>query len=517
MLKIKHPKPILLLILDGWGYRKETSHNAIALAKTPCWDQLIETCPHTLLKASGLAVGLPEGQMGNSEVGHLTMGAGRVLYQDLTRINKAIIEGDFFKNEVFLAAIKKASDSQKAIHILGLLSPGGIHSHETQIYTLLQLLAQQGVKKCYLHVFLDGRDTPPQSAQTSLIALETQCKKQSMGKIASLMGRYYAMDRDKRWERTQIAYDCLTLGKTKHSAASALEGLQHAYDRGETDEFVKPISIHSANETAIKIQDGDVIFFMNFRADRARQLSHAFLDRDFSAFKRSSHPHLGDFISLTQYASDIPSRIAFPQQSLENGLAEYLAKNDLSQLHIAETEKYAHVTFFFNGGVETPVSQEKRILIPSQKVATYDSTPKMSAPEINEQLLIAIQEKKYDVIICNFANPDMLGHTGNLNATQTAISCIDACLAKLVDALKKYGGEMIITADHGNAECMFDSKTGQAHTAHTTEPVPFIYVGRPAKILHENGSLADIAPTVLTLLNLAKPKEMTGESLLSFI
>ncbi|MES2998021.1 MAG: 2,3-bisphosphoglycerate-independent phosphoglycerate mutase [Pseudomonadota bacterium] len=515
MSNTKRPKPILLLILDGWGYRKENNYNAIALAKKPYWDHLIQTCPHTLLKASGLSVGLPEGQMGNSEVGHLTIGAGRVLHQDLTRINKAIAEGDFFKNKVFLSALKKAKHSQKAIHILGLLSPGGIHSHEKQIYALLRLLSQEGIKNCYLHAFLDGRDTPPKNAQTSLIALENECKQLGLGKIASLIGRYYAMDRDKRWERTKEAYDCLTSGKANYTATTALEGLQQAYDRDETDEFVKPTCIHASNQPPIKIEDGDVVFFMNFRADRARQLSRAFLNSDFSDFKRISHPRLRDFVSLTQYATDIPSHIAFPQQSLKNGLADYLSKKGLTQLHIAETEKYAHVTFFFNGGIEAPFPNETRVLIPSKKVATYDRVPKMSALEITLQILEAIERKKYDVIICNFANPDMLGHTGNLMATEKAITCIDQCINDLITALKKQGGEAIITADHGNAEYMYDEKTQQAHTAHTTEPVPFIYVGRPARISKKgNGTLADIAPTLLNLLHLPLPKEMTGQNLL---
>ncbi|MES2142633.1 MAG: 2,3-bisphosphoglycerate-independent phosphoglycerate mutase [Pseudomonadota bacterium] len=518
MLKSQRPKPVLLLILDGWGYREETSHNAIALAKTPYWDHLVQTYPYTLLKASGLAVGLPEGQMGNSEVGHLTMGAGRVLYQDLTRINKAIEEGIFFKNEILLSALKKVKKTGKSIHILGLLSPGGIHSHEKHIYALLQLVSQVGVKNCYIHAFLDGRDTAPKSAQTSIIALEAKCKELGVGKIVSIMGRYYAMDRDKRWERTKVAYDCLTSGKAEYNAKTALEGLQQAYDRGETDEFVKPTCIHKSDEPAVKIQENDSIIFMNFRADRARQLSRAFLNIGFSDFKRIAHPLLDDFVSLTQYAADIPSRIAFPQQSLENGLGEYLSQQGLTQLRIAETEKYAHVTFFFNGGVEESNRNETRLLIPSKKVATYDLTPNMSAIQITEQLIDVIARKKYDVIICNFANPDMLGHTGNLAATEKAITCIDQCINKLITALKKQGGEAIITADHGNAECMYDEKTQQAHTAHTTEPVPFIYIGRPAKITQKNesGTLADIAPTLLALLDLPKPKEMTGQNLLSF-
>lgn len=510
-----NPRPILLLILDGWGYRTKKEHNAIAMANTPHWDQLMQTCPHTLLDASGLAVGLPAGQMGNSEVGHLTIGAGRVLYQDLSRINKNIETGEFFKNPCLLAGFKKIQTSQKSVHIIGLLSPGGIHSHEQHWYALLELAAKQGIKSCYLHPFLDGRDTSPKSAAAFLKHLEKKCAP-DRGKIASLMGRYYAMDRDKRWERTQVAYDCLTLGEARYNATTALQGLQLAYDRGESDEFVSPTMIHDADKPPVKIQDGDLVIFMNFRADRARQLSHAFLDTQFSGFDRHTQPHLAGFISLTEYASDIPSQIAFPQQTLRHGLGEYLAQHHLKQLRIAETEKYAHVTFFFNGGNEVPAKNETRVLIPSKKVSTYDLTPDMSAVEITQHLLEAIKEKKYDVIICNFANPDMLGHTGNLSATLQGIRCIDDCIGKISMYLQEYGGEAIITADHGNAECMFDEKTQQAHTAHTNEPVPFIYIGRPAKINPvKHPSLADIAPTLLTLLNLHKPKEMTGQSLLT--
>jgi len=511
-----NPRPILLLILDGWGYRAEKAHNAIAMANTPHWDHLLQTYPHTLLDASGLAVGLPMGQMGNSEVGHLTMGAGRVLYQDLTRINKDIETGDFFKNPCLLTGFKKIKVSQKSVHILGLLSPGGIHSHEQHWYALLKLAAQQGIKQCYLHPFLDGRDTPPKSAAIYLENLEKKCKQFGVGKIVSLIGRYYAMDRDKRWERTQVAYDCLSLGEARYTADTALQGLQLAYARGENDEFVSPTTIHNENKPPVKIQDGDLVIFMNFRADRTRQLSHAFLDKQFSSFVRQTQPHLAGFISLTEYASDIPSQIAFPQQSLRNGLGEYLAQHHLTQLRIAETEKYAHVTFFFNGGDEVPIANETRVLIPSKKVSTYDLTPTMSAIEITQHLLEDIKEKKYDVIICNFANPDMLGHTGNLTATLQGIRCIDDCIGQLIACLQEYGGEAIITADHGNAECMFDEKTQQAHTAHTNEPVPFVYIGRPAKINPvQQASLADIAPTLLNLLNLPKPKEMTGQNLLA--
>lgn len=510
-------RPILLLILDGWGYRIKKDHNAIALANTPHWDHLLETHPHTLLDASGSAVGLPAGQMGNSEVGHLTMGAGRVLYQDLSRINKEIETGAFFKNPCLLAGFERIKTHQKSVHILGLLSPGGIHSHEQHWYALLELFAQQNLEHCYLHPFLDGRDTPPKSAESYLKKIEEKCQQLGVGKIASVIGRYYAMDRDKRWERTEAAYNCLTLGQAAYSATSVLQALQLAYARGESDEFVSPTTIHDANKSPIKIQDGDLVIFMNFRADRARQLSHAFLDRDFPGFKRQSRPHLAGFISLTEYASDIPSQVAFPQQILSNGLGEYLAQHQLTQLRIAETEKYAHVTFFFNGGDESPNINETRVLIPSKKVSTYDLTPNMSAIEITEHLLEAIKEKRYDVIICNFANPDMLGHTGNLAATLQGIHCIDDCIGKLIACLQEYGGEAIITADHGNAECMFDEKTGQAHTAHTNEPVPFVYIGRPAKINPiKHPSLADIAPTLLNLLNLPTPKEMTGQNLLTF-
>lgn len=509
------PRPILLIILDGWGYRSGKKHNAIAMANTPHWDQLIQTCPHTLLDASGLAVGLPAGQMGNSEVGHLTLGAGRVVYQDLSRINKDIETGNFFKNPCLLAGLKKIQAHQKSLHIIGLLSPGGIHSHQQHWYALLKLAAQQHIQHCYLHAFLDGRDTPPKSAAQYIANLEKECKQTGIGKIVSLMGRYYAMDRDKRWERTQLAYDCLTLGETRYQAATAIQGLQMAYDREESDEFVSPTMIVEANKSSVKIEDGDLVIFMNFRSDRARQLSHAFLDEQFTGFVRRSHPHLSGFISLTEYAADIRSQIAFPQQNLQNGLGEYLAQHHLTQLRIAETEKYAHVTFFFNGGNEIPSSNETRVLIPSKKVSTYDLTPNMSAIEITDHLLQAIKEKKYDVIICNFANPDMLGHTGNLSATLQGIHCIDDCIGKITACLQEYGGEAIITADHGNAECMFDEKTQQAHTAHTNEPVPFIYIGRPAKInAVKHASLADIAPTLLTLLNISKPKEMTGQNLL---
>ncbi|TDG94363.1 2,3-bisphosphoglycerate-independent phosphoglycerate mutase [Cardinium endosymbiont of Culicoides punctatus] len=417
MLRLKQPKSIILLILDGWGHRVSTDYNAIALAKKPHWDHLIKTVPHTLLQASGLSVGLPAGQMGNSEVGHLTIGAGRVIYQDLTRIHKSIENGDFMNNKIF---------------ILGLLSPGGVHSHETHLYALLELCAQMGISNCYIHAFLDGRDTPPKSAANSLIALEEKCKQLGIGNIASLIGRYYAMDRDNRWERTKAAYDCIVGGRSLCVASTALDGLEAAYARNETDEFVQPTCLYKSDAAPITVQSGDVVFFMNFRADRVQQLSRAFLDPDFLNFKRITSPNLGGFVSLTEYATDIPSQIAFPPQSIKNGLGEYLSKMGLKQLRIAETEKYAHVTFFFNGGIAAPFPYETRLLIPSKKVAHYDMAPKMSLLEITDQLLKAISQKEHDVIICNFANPDMVGHTGNQMATQEAITCVDACIGKMV-------------------------------------------------------------------------------------
>lgn len=510
------PKPVVLIVLDGWGYREDPQYNAILAAKTPTWDKLWHDYPHTLIAGSGHAVGLPQDQMGNSEVGHLTMGAGRVVYQEYTRIDHAIENGKFFENKIFLEAAQQVKKNNSALHILGLLSPGGVHSHEGQIHAMIDFAARQDLKKVYVHAFLDGRDTPPQSAHASLEALEEHLKRVHHGKIASLIGRFYAMDRDKRWERIQKAYDLLTLGKADYEASSAILALQMAYERGETDEFVKPTSIHDANQSPIVINDQDVVVFMNYRADRARELTRAFTDTNFIGFERKKVPQLAQFVTLTQYAADINAQVAFVPQTLTNSLGEYVAKIGLKQLRIAETEKYAHVTFFFNGGLEQPFSGEDRSLIPSQKVTTYDLTPEMSAPEITDQLIKAITSKKYDLIICNFANPDMVGHTGNFAATVQAIEVIDQCLGKIIQALKEVGGEAIITADHGNAEFMFDPQTNQPHTAHTVEPVPVIYIGRPAKIVHDTErTLADIAPTLLVMMGLPKPEEMTGESLIA--
>lgn len=511
------PRPLALIILDGWGYRENPTANSIAAAKKPNWDQLWKNYAHTLISGSGRCVGLPDGQMGNSEVGHLTMGAGRVIHQDLTRIDLAIEDGSFFQNPVLLEALNKAKETGKAVHVLGLLSPGGVHSHEKHIQAVVKLAANLQVSSLYLHPFLDGRDTPPSSAMASLQALDATCKNFQCGKIASLIGRYYAMDRDKRWERVEKAYDLLTIGKADFSAQSAEKGLELAYARGETDEFVQATSIHSPNESPITINDDDVVIFMNFRADRAREITQSLIDPDFHGFVRKKWPHLGDFVCLAEYDARFAAPIAFKTQPLTHLLAECISHAGLRQLRIAETEKYAHVTFFFNGGVEPPYLGEERILIPSPKVATYDLKPEMSAPELTDRLVDEIRSGQFDVIICNFANPDMVGHTGNFDAAVKAIETIDECLGKIVKALKEVGGEALITADHGNAECMFDSETNQPHTAHTSDPVPLIYVGRDAKIVNQEGKLSDIAPTMLYLLGLSVPDEMTGKKLLEVI
>ncbi len=503
------PHPLALIILDGWGYREEKHANAIAEAHKPHWNQFLALYPHTLISGSGRCVGLPDDQMGNSEVGHLNMGAGRIVNQDLTRIDLAIQNGEFFHNNVLVNAIDQAVQAEKAVHILGLISPGGVHSHERQIQAMVKLAKERHANKVYIHAFLDGRDTPPKSAKASLTALSEYCAKLQCGKIASLIGRYFAMDRDKRWERVQETYDLLTQGKAFYQAPDAILGLEMAYQRGEIDEFVKATTIG----TPSIIQEGDSVIFMNFRADRAREISQALIDENFTGFSRDTWPKV-NFVTLTEYdvTFNVPS--AFPPERLNNLLGEYLSEQQLKQLRIAETEKYAHVTFFFNGGIETPYPGEDRILIPSPKVATYDLKPEMSAFEVTAQLVEAIKSEKYDVIICNFANPDMVGHTGNLPATIHAIEVIDTCLGQIVTALQQVGGEAIITADHGNAELMFNDQTGQPHTAHTHELVPFIYIGREARVAKSDGILSDIAPTMLYLLGLPQPKEMTGKSII---
>ncbi|MCX7627926.1 MAG: 2,3-bisphosphoglycerate-independent phosphoglycerate mutase [Methylophilaceae bacterium] len=500
--------PVLLLILDGFGYTSETADNAIAQACKPNWDQLWSSCPHTLINASENHVGLPAGQMGNSEVGHLNIGAGRVLYQDIERINRAIDDGSFFTNQALLDAVHKAKDH--ALHIFGLLSNGGVHSHERHIHAMVEMAARMGLTHIYVHAFLDGRDTPPKSAEIFLRRMEDVLARLGRGRIASIVGRFYAMDRDKRWPRVQAAYDMIACGEAEYRDGNAINALHAAYARGETDEFVKPTLIGEA----VGVQDGDVIIFMNFRSDRARQLTRAFLDPHFDGFMRKCRPKLGGFCSLTMY-NDLPSHVAFPPETVRNGLGEYIASLGLRQLRIAETEKYPHVTFFFNGGEETVYPGEDRILVPSPQVATYDQKPEMSAPEVTDRLVTAILERKYDMIVCNFANADMVGHTGSLPAAIRAIEAIDECIGRAVHAMRSIGGEVLITADHGNAETMQDHHNHQPHTQHTTNPVPLLYVGRPARLI-EGGALCDIAPTLLKIMGLPQPREMTGRPLIEF-
>ncbi|WP_461517379.1 2,3-bisphosphoglycerate-independent phosphoglycerate mutase [Porticoccus sp.] len=506
-------KTLLLLVLDGCGHSESHENNAIYTANTPVRDRLWDSCPRTFIDTAGLAVGLPEGQMGNSEVGHMTLGSGRVIYQSFTRINKAIKDGDFFTNPAYCNAIDKAVATNNAVHIMGLLSQGGVHSHEAHINAMIDMAAQRGAKEIYVHAFLDGRDTPPRSAQPSLQNTSSKLEALGLGRIASICGRFYAMDRDNRWDRVQAAYDLLTLGKAQHQAADPVSGLLAAYERGENDEFVLPTLIAAADQPAATIKDGDALLFMNFRPDRAREITRAFVDKAFDGFERAATPDLADFVMTTEYAADISAICAFPPENLHNSLGEYLGSLGKTQLRIAETEKYAHVTFFFNGGQETLFPGEERILISSPKVATYDLKPEMSAYELTENLVDAIESGKYDVIICNYANCDQVGHSGVFDAAVKAVEVVDQCLERVLNALDDNGGECLITADHGNVEQMYDPQSGQVHTQHTTLPVPLIYVGERTLTLAGDGSLADIAPTMLTLLNLPQPAEMTGHSL----
>jgi 2,3-bisphosphoglycerate-independent phosphoglycerate mutase len=507
-------KPMVLVILDGWGYSENKDFNAIMTARTPNWDRLYSNYPHTLIRGSGAEVGLPAGQMGNSEVGHLNMGAGRVVYQEFTRVSRSIKTGSFFTNQTLVDAVDLAKDNGKAVHILGLLSPGGVHSHTDHIHAMAKLAVDRGLDKVYLHAFLDGRDTPPKSAKQSIEEMEAKFNEYGGGRFASIIGRYFAMDRDHRWPRIQCAYDLITLGEADYEAPSASEGLDMAYARGETDEFVKATRIVPPGTEVIKMEDGDVVVFMNFRSDRARQITRPFIEPDFDCFKRKAKPKLGRFVSLTEYNANYDVPVAYPPERLKNVLGEYISSLGLHQLRIAETEKYAHVTFFFNGGREEPFEFEDRILINSPNVATYDQKPEMSAPEVTDKLVEAIGSDKYDVIICNYANPDMVGHTGNFEATVKAIEYIDDCIGRVVDAVQQAGGEILITADHGNAERMKNKKTGQPHTAHTSNPVPLLYIGRPFALTQNGGALSDIAPTMLDLMGLEKPIEMNGHSLI---
>jgi 2,3-bisphosphoglycerate-independent phosphoglycerate mutase len=512
---MSNKKSTVLIILDGWGYSENEEANAIFHAKTPVLDSLKADYPNMLIGTSGMAVGLPDGQMGNSEVGHVNLGAGRIVYQDFTRITKSIEDGDFSENLALSSAVDKAITKDKAVHIFGLLSPGGVHSHEEHIFSMIEMAKAKGATKIYLHAFLDGRDTPPRSAENSLIKAQEKFAELGCGQIASVIGRYYAMDRDQRWDRVELAYNLMVSGEAQYQYTSATEALTAAYARDENDEFVSASAILDSNNQTIEINDGDALIFMNFRADRARQFSRCFTEENFDGFTRKKVPAISDFVMLTEYAADIKANTAFPKVALENVLGEWLEKNNKTQLRISETEKYAHVTFFFSGGKEDTFRGEERILVPSPQVATYDLQPEMNSTLLTDKLVAAIESGEHDFIVCNYPNGDMVGHTGKLDAAITACEAVDACIARVVKAIENTGGECLITADHGNAEQMIDSQSGQAHTAHTCEPVPLIYVGRNAAPA-STGALSDIAPTVLQLMGMEQPKEMTGTSLMKF-
>ena len=507
-------KPTVLMILDGYGLNEKQEANAVYEAKTPVMDKLMAECPFVKGYASGLSVGLPDGQMGNSEVGHLNMGAGRIVYQELTRITKEIEDGDFFKNEALLAAMKNAKENNSAIHFMGLLSDGGVHSHNTHLYGLLEMAKREGLEKVYVHCFLDGRDTPPASGKSYIEELEAKMKEIGVGEIGVISGRYYAMDRDNRWDRVELAYKALTKGEgVKGTDAAA--AVQASYDDGKTDEFVLPTVMEKDGRPVAVVSDKDSVVFFNFRPDRAREITRAFCDDAFQGFEREKRLDT-TFVCFTDYDDTIGNKlVAFHKVQLHNTFGEWLAANNMTQARIAETEKYAHVTFFFNGGVEEPNKGEDRILVKSPKVATYDLQPEMSAPAVCDKLVEAIKSDKYDVIIINFANPDMVGHTGVENATIKAVEAVDECVGRAVDAIKEVNGQMFICADHGNAEQLLDYSTGEPFTAHTTNPVPFILVNAdPKYTLRENGCLADIIPTLIELMGKEKPEEMTGTSLL---
>jgi 2,3-bisphosphoglycerate-independent phosphoglycerate mutase len=508
---VHRPKPVVLLILDGWGHRDDPADNALAQAELPNWRRLLAECPHTLIHTEGRHVGLPDGQMGNSEVGHMNLGAGRIVYQDLTRVDTAIEDGSFFANGELRAACRAAIDAGGTLHVMGLLSPGGVHSHERHVFAMLELAARMHVPRVAVHAFLDGRDTPPRSAAASLAALQARCDAlDNDTRIASVGGRYYAMDRDQRWDRVHRAWDAIVEARADHHAATAQAALKAAYARGENDEFVAPTVIDGAAPMA----DGDAVVFMNFRADRARQLTAAFVDPGFNGFE-ARHPKLSRFTCLTEYDARLPAPVAFAPDDLANTFGELLAENGMTQLRIAETEKYAHVTFFFSGGREAPYPGEERILVPSPKVATYDQQPEMSCPELTAKLVEAICAQRFDAIVCNIANPDMVGHTGDLHAAILAAQAVDVAIGAVADAVRGTGGALLITADHGNLEMMRDPATGQPHTAHTVGPVPLVYVGSRADArLRTGGALRDVAPTLLDLLQLPQPAEMTGRSLL---
>lgn len=508
------PKPVALIILDGFGEREDATDNAISAAQTPTWDALKTQYPRVLISTSGESVGLPDGQMGNSEVGHMNLGAGRIVYQNFTRINKSIKDGDFFQNPALVNAMDAAINQGKAVHLLGLLSPGGVHSHSNHIKELASMAAKRGAKAIYLHGILDGRDVAPQSAQPFIEDIEAHMASLGLGdnaKLATLVGRYYAMDRDNRWDRVQKAYDMYTQGKAKYQAANGVEGLLASYERDIHDEFIDDTILGAP----VKVEDGDSIIFANFRPDRAREITRAFVDSDFDGFERSEHPAISDFVMMTEYAASIQTSCAFPPSPMSNDLGEYVSNLGKTQLRIAETEKYAHVTFFFSGGREELYPGEERILINSPDVATYDLKPEMSAPEVTDKLVEAIENQKYDLIVCNYANGDMVGHTGVFDAAVKAVEALDVCLKRVTDAILKVGGECLITADHGNCEQMLDPNGGPM-TQHTTGPVNLVHVSQKGKglALKSGGSLCDIAPTLLNMMGEQQPDEMTGQSLL---
>ncbi len=506
-------RPVALVILDGWGYSEISEGNAVAQARTPNIDGYFSNYPHTLLQASGPCVGLMEGQMGDSNVGHLNIGAGRIVYQYVERINVAIRDGSFFSNPVILQAMTHAKEQQRPLHLMGLVSPGGVHSHSNHLYALLQLAKQQGLREVYVHCFLDGRDVPPKSAAEYVQDLVDKIGEIGVGRIATISGRYYAMDRDRRWERVQKAYDALVLGEGR-TATDPVQAVRDAYAAGETDEFVIPTVLTSNGEPTVTIDENDAVIFFNFRSDRARQLTYAFVREDFTGFERKKWPRVF-FCSFTQYAEDLDIPYAFDPDAPEKTLGQVVSEAGLTQLRIAETEKYAHVTFFLNGGQEVEFPGERRRLIPSPKVATYDLQPEMSAPEVTEAVLEEI-EKGVDLIVLNFANLDMVGHTGVMEAAVKAVEAVDACLGKVVQGVREAGGCLLVIADHGNAEQMIDYDTGKPHTAHTSNPVPAVLICDELKdqVKLRSGILADVAPTILELLGIEKPETMLGESLI---
>ena len=505
---------LMLVILDGFGHREDAADNAIAAARTPNWDGLLARCPHTLISGSGVDVGLPEGQMGNSEVGHMVIGAGRVVHQDLARINQAMACGELKSNARLGALIARLRQSGGALHVLGLLSPGGVHSHERQIFQLIRTAHEQGAGPIHLHAFLDGRDTPPASAAASLAQADALFRELGAGGVASVCGRYFAMDRDQRWERTERAFNLVVRGEGPFCAADGQSALQLAYQRGETDEFVQPTAVRAPGGPVPVLKENDAILFTNFRADRARQLSRALLQADFDQFPRPRFTPIGNAATLTRYAEDLEAPCLFEPAVLTNTFGEHLSKLGKRQLRAAETEKYAHVTFFFSGGREQAFPGEERLLVPSPKVATYDLMPEMSAAELTDALIDALCSDRFDAIVCNYANGDMVGHTGQFDAAVAAVETLDQCLGRLAATADERGWRVLITADHGNVERMRDAATAQPHTAHTTEPVPLVVVGNGATSLADGGTLADVAPTALALMGLDPPPEMTGRALI---